>query len=336
MGSTRPLRVAVLGGGRSSEHEVSLASAASVRAGLVEAGHVTVEIKVGRDGVWWREGRELAISPGRGLDGVDVVFPALHGPFGEDGTVQGLLECLDVPYVGAGVLASAGCMDKVLFKRLMAQAEIPQVAHRAVREDRFRAAPEAELEQLRALGLPVFVKPARLGSSVGIGRVARAEELPDALATAFEHDQLAIVEASAGGLEVECSVIGNGDPVASEPGEILLAAGEAGWYDYEAKYTPGGMELIVPARIPAHVRERVRELAVRTFTTTGCSGLARVDFFVEGEQVLVNELNTMPGFTQTSVFAALFGAGGIGYPELLDRLVTLALERHEQERRHRF
>ncbi len=156
------------------------------------------------------------------------------------------------------------------------------------------------------------------------------------LEVAFEHDPVAIVEATAGGLEVECSVIGNGDPVASQPGEILLAAGESGWYDYEAKYTPGGMELIVPARIPGDVRERVREVAVEAFTISGCRGLARVDFFVDGDQVLLNELNTMPGFTETSVFASLFEASGIGYAEILDRLVSLALERHAEERRYRF
>jgi D-alanine-D-alanine ligase len=330
------LRVAVLGGGRSSEHDVSLASAASIRAGLTDAGYEPIEIEIGRDGVWRRDGRELAIAPGRGLDGADVVFPALHGPFGEDGTVQGLIECLDMPYVGAGVLASALCMDKVLFKQLMAHAGIPQVAHRAVREERFQADPDAELAELRALGLPMFVKPARLGSSVGIARAASSDELAGALATAFEHDELAIVEAAAAGIEVECSVIGNGDPIASQPGEIMLAAGESGWYDYEAKYTPGGMELIVPARIPDHVRERVRELAVAAFVKAGCCGLARVDFFVDGNEVLVNELNTMPGFTRTSVFAALFGASGIPYPELLDKLVALGLERYEVERRHRF
>jgi D-alanine-D-alanine ligase len=328
-------RVAVLGGGRSSEHEVSLNSAASICAGLEQAGHEVIQIEVGRDGVWRRDGSELTLVPGRGLDGADVVFPALHGPFGEDGTVQGLLECLDVPYVGAGVLASALCMDKVAFKQLMAQAEIPQVDYRAVREPVFEADVEGELARLSALGLPVFVKPDRLGSSVGIARVAGASELAQALRSAFEHDELAIVEAAAGGLEVECSVLGNGDPIASQPGEILLAAGESGWYDYEAKYTPGGMELIVPARLPEHVRERVRELAVTTFLAAGCSGLARVDFFVDGEQVLVNELNTMPGFTQTSVYAALFEAAGIAYPELLDRLVALGLERYQADRRHR-
>jgi D-alanine-D-alanine ligase len=326
------LRVAVLGGGRSSEHDVSLASAASIRDGLREAGHLPIEIEVGRDGVWRRDGEVVELAPGRGLHGVDAVFPALHGPYGEDGTVQGLLECLGVPYVGAGVLASALCMDKVMFKDLMALAGVPQVAYRSVRLEELDDDPGAVRDALAPLGLPVFVKPARLGSSVGIVRVAQADELEGALRTAFEHDRLAIVEAAARGLEVECSVIGNGEPVASQPGEILLAAGESGWYDYEAKYTPGGMELIVPARVPAHVRERVRELAVETFKRTGCCGLARVDFFIASETVLVNELNTMPGFTATSVFAALFAASGIPYAELLDRLLELALERHVADR----
>jgi D-alanine-D-alanine ligase len=326
------LDVAVLGGGRSSEHEVSLASAASVRTGLSEAGHRPFAIEIGRDGVWRRDGREVELRPGRGLAGADVVFPVLHGPFGEDGTVQGLLECLDVPYVGAGVLASALCMDKVAFKDVMANAGYPQVDYRAVRIEHFRHDRAAVERDLAGLGLPVFVKPARLGSSVGIARVRSASELGHALQLAFDHDSVAIVEAAATGLEVECSVIGNGEPIASEPGQILLAAGEDGWYDYEAKYTPGGMQLIVPARVAPSVRDRVRELALAAFTKAGCSGLARVDFFVNGETVLLNELNTMPGFTQTSVFGSLFAASGIPYSELLDRLVALALERHAAER----
>jgi D-alanine-D-alanine ligase len=326
----------VLGGGRSSEHEVSLASAASIRAGLREGGHEPIEIEVGRDGVWRRAGEVVALEPGRGLLGADVVFPALHGPFGEDGTVQGLLECLDLPYVGAGVLTSALCMDKVTFKELMAGHGIPQVDYRGIREDQFRSEDSSALASLHALGLPVFVKPARLGSSVGIARVADAGELPGALEAAFEHDPRVIVEAAAGGLELECSVIGNRDPVASRPGEIVLARSDSGWYDYEAKYTAGGMQLVVPARVPDTVLERVRELAIETYRLVDCSGLARVDFFVDGETVLVNELNTMPGFTTTSVFASLFDAGGVGYPELLDRLLALAVERHADERAHSF
>jgi D-alanine-D-alanine ligase len=329
--------VAVLGGGRSSEHEISLASAASVRAGLEQAGHRTIAIEVGRDGVWRRGGDVVRIAPGEGLEAADVVFPALHGPFGEDGTVQGLLECLDVPYVGAGVLASAVCMDKVMFKDLMRETRVPQVDYRAVRGDQLDADPQGALATLAPLGLPVFVKPARLGSSVGIVRVELPDELEPALRTAFAHDPLVIVEAASRGLEVECSVLGNGDPLASEPGEIVLAANPTGWYDYEAKYTPGGMELVVPARVPPAVRERVQELALEAFRRVDCRGLARVDFFVEdGGRVLVNELNTMPGFTDTSVFASLFGHSGIPYPELLDRLVALAIESHEEEKRYRF
>jgi D-alanine-D-alanine ligase len=329
-------RVAVLAGGRSSEHEVSLASAASVAAGLAAAGHQVTMIEIGRDGVWRRDGAAISLELGAGFPGFDVVFPVLHGPCGEDGTVQGLLECFDVPYAGAGVLASAICMNKVLFKELMAHAGIPQVDFRAVDEEQHRSDPDAVARDLETLGYPMFVKPARLGSSVGIARVGQAGELSAALDTAFAHDPLAIVEAAAAGREVECSVIGNRDPLASSPGEILLAAGEGGWYDYDAKYSPGGMQLMVPPRIPAHVSERVRELAVQTFVKTGCAGLARVDFFVVGEQVLVNELNTMPGFTETSVFGSLFAASGIPYPELLDRIVELALQRHEADRAHRF
>jgi D-alanine-D-alanine ligase len=329
-------RVAVLAGGRSSEHDVSLASGASVAAGLRTAGYEVTEIEIGRDGVWRCDGRPVTVSLGERLPDIDVVFPVLHGPFGEDGTVQGLLECLDIPYVGAGVLASALCMNKVVFKQLMAREGVPQVDYRTVREQDHRDDPAAVARSLAELGFPLFVKPARLGSSVGIARVSAPEELDAALTTAFAHDSLVIAEAFADGREVECSVIGNGDPLASEPGEILLAAGESGWYDYEAKYTPGGMELIVPAGVDPALRERVRELAVETFVKAGCSGLARADFFVVADQVLVNELNTMPGFTQTSVFGSLFAASGIPYPELLHRLVGLALERHAAERAHRY
>jgi D-alanine-D-alanine ligase len=330
------LPVVVLGGGRSSEHEVSLASARSIVEGLRAAGHDPVYVEIGRDGVWRRDGRTIALQPGNGIEGARVVFPALHGPFGEDGTLQGLLECLDVAYVGAGVLCSALCMDKVMFKRVMERAGVPQVGYRGVTEHEFTADADAVMAELGSLGLPVFIKPARLGSSVGIVRVDSAGDLAPALRTAFEHDSLAIAEAASGGIEIECSVLGDSEPIASQPGEILLAAGESGWYDYEAKYTPGGMELVVPARVSDHVRESVRDLATRVFRLVGCSGLARVDFFVEGERVLVNELNTMPGFTSTSVYASLFEASGIPYPELLDRLLTLALERQADERRHRF
>jgi len=306
---------------------VSLASATAVRAGLEQAGHDPVAVELGRDGSWTSGGEPVRIEPGAGLLGADVVFPVLHGPFGEDGTVQGLLEIADVPYVGAGVLASAVCMDKVAFKGLMVRAAVPQVEYRALRAT-------GDAGELAALGLPVFVKPARLGSSVGISKVESAAALPAAVARALEHDPLVIVEAAAGGQEVECSVIGNGDPIASEPGEIIL---RSDWYDYEAKYTDGGMRLVVPAGIDADASERVRSLAREVYLEVGCSGLARVDFFVEaGGRVLVNELNTMPGFTATSVFARLFEASGVGYAALLERLIGFALERYESERRYRY
>jgi D-alanine-D-alanine ligase len=321
------MRVAVLAGGRSSEHDISLASAAAVRDGLEQAGHEPVPVEIAREGRWSSAGEPVAIEPAGGLLGADVVFPVLHGPFGEDGTVQGLLEIADVPYVGAGVLASALCMDKITFKELMARAGIPQVAYVGLREGEDASAVER-------LGWPVFVKPSRLGSSVGISKVESADDLSGALREAFAHDPLVIVEAMSHGLEVECAVLGNDDPLASQPGEIAI---EADWYDYEAKYTPGGMELIVPARLDEAVRERVRELAREVFLRAGCSGFARADFFVEeGGHVLVNELNTIPGFTQTSVFPKLFEASGVPFPELVDRLVKLALERYESERAHRF
>jgi D-alanine-D-alanine ligase len=323
------VRVAVLAGGRSSEHEISLASGAAVRDGLERAGHEPVAVEISREGRWTSDGRPLGLEPAGGLVGADVAFPVLHGPYGEDGTVQGALEVLDVPYVGAGVMASAVCMDKVVFKELMAAAGIPQVGYAAVREGDDPAA-------LDPLGLPVFVKPARLGSSVGISKVSEAAELQPALDAAFAHDPLVIVEAMAQGLELECSVLGNERPEASQPGQIVI---EADWYDYEAKYEPGGMELRLPADVPEEVRERVRELAVEVFLRVGCAGMARVDFFVEpdGEpRVLVNELNTIPGFTETSVYAKLFEASGVPYERLLDRLVELALERHQRERSYSY
>jgi D-alanine-D-alanine ligase len=315
------VRVAVLGGGRSSEHDVSLESARSVREGLLEAGHEPVEVLIQRDGRW-KQGRHLlALAPGAGLFEVDVVFPALHGPFGEDGTVQGLLDLLDVPYVGAGVLASALSMDKALFKDLMAAHGVPQGDYAVAR---YGQAPPT-------FGPPAFVKPARLGSSVGISKAVSEVELDRALELAFEHDPVVVVERLVEGLEVECSVLGNGDPQASTPGEIVVT--ERDWYDYEAKYTDGGMELVVPARTP--FVDEVRRLAVEVFEIVGCSGMARVDFFVTDDGVLVNELNTIPGFTATSVYAKLWEASGLGYPQLLDRLLDLAVERHAQERRYR-
>ena len=322
------MKVAVLSGGRSSEHDVSLRSGASVSAGLAEAGHDVAEVLIGRDGTWTSGGEELALRPGHGLLGAEVAFPALHGPFGEDGSVQGLLESLDVPYVGSDVLSSALCMDKLSLKRLFAFHGIPQVDFVQVGEEGWR-------KRAAAMGLPLWVKPSRLGSSVGISKVTSAErELDEAVELAARHDPRVIVEASAEGREVECSVLGNSAVETSEPGEIVA---HADWYDFEAKYGEGGMELLVPAPVGDEASSRVRSLAAEVFALAGCSGLARCDFFVTAEgEVLVNEINTMPGFTETSVYAKLFEASGIAYPELVDRLVALALERHDEARSHEF
>jgi D-alanine-D-alanine ligase len=317
----RPLRVAVLGGGRSSEHDVSLASAKSVRAGLREGGHEPIDVLIDRDGRWSSEGEPVRLEPAGGLLGADVVFPVLHGPFGEDGTVQGLLDLLDLPYVGAGVLASSVSMDKSVFKDLMTAHGVPQGDYTVVRA----GGPPT------TFGPPAFVKPARLGSSVGISKAVSEEELDRAIEVAFEHDPIVVVERQLVGLEVECSVLGNGAPEASQPGEIVIHGSD--WYDYEAKYTEGGMELVVPARTP-HTEE-VQRLAVEVFKLVGCAGMARVDFFVTEDGVFVNELNTIPGFTATSVYAKLWDASGLPYPQLLTRLLELAVERHAEERRYR-
>jgi D-alanine-D-alanine ligase len=327
------VRVAVLHGGRSSEHEVSLSSAESVIAGVAAAGHEVVPVLLERSGGWrGPAGEPLALAPGAGLLSADVAFPVLHGPFGEDGTVQGLLELLDVPYVGAGVLASSLCMDKIVFKDVLAAAGVPQVAYLGVREARWRREPDVVRSELQPLGLPLFVKPARLGSSVGIAKVREEVQLGEALDGAFAHDPLVIVEAFSAGTEVECGVMGLYEAEASAPGEVVLLKG-AEWYDYEAKYSDGGVELEVPARIPEAAAAEVRRLAVETFLRVGCAGLARVDFFVEnGGRVLVNELNTLPGMTPTSAFPKLWEAAGVPWPQACDRLLRLALERHRAER----
>ena len=323
------MKVAVISGGRSSEHDVSLRSGESVASGLEEAGHEVTRILIERDGRWLAAGEEVELRAGRGLLDADVAFPVLHGPFGEDGTVQGLLECLDVPYAGPSVLAAAVAMDKLVCKSLLAHHGFPQVAFCQVGEAGWR-------EQTAAMGMPIWVKPSRLGSSVGISRVMSAErELDEAVELALRHDPRVIVEAHCEGREVECSVIGNTEPEASLPGEIVTQGAE--WYDFEAKYTDGGMQLAVPAPIGDDAVERVRELAVEVYRVVDCRGLARCDFFVtEGGEVLVNEINTIPGFTETSVFGKLFEASGVPYPELCDRLVKLAVERHTTERGYEF
>ena len=317
----------MLSGGRSSEHEVSLRSGAAVARGLREAGHEPLEVTIGRDGRWSAPGGSVDLTPGAGLLDADAAFPALHGAFGEDGSIQGLLEQLDIPYVGSDVLASAVCMDKLTLKRLFAARGVPQVEFTAVEGSEWWG-------RCEEMGLPLWAKPSRMGSSVGITRVEKLDELDAAVELALRHDPRVIVEASAAGREVECSVLGNAEPEASLPGEIVA---NASWYDFEAKYTEGGMELRVPAPIGEATVARVRELAVAVFELAGCTGLARCDFFVEPDgAVLVNEINTMPGFTDTSVYAKLFEATGIRYPELCDRLVQLAVERHRQARSYEF
>jgi D-alanine-D-alanine ligase len=324
------VKVVVLMGGRSGEHEVSLRSGASVAAGLREAGHEVVELTIGRDGRWLAGGDEVELSPGGGLLGADAVFPALHGPNGEDGSVQGALEVLGVPYAGSGVLASAVCLDKLVFKRLLAFYGLSQVGFAQAGGDGWR-------RRVAALGLPVWVKPSRLGSSVGISRVDEPGDLDAAVEAALEHDPRVIVEAHCEGREVECALLGrlgSAEPETSLPGEVI-AKGD--WYDFESKYEPGGMELVVPADLPEQTLSEVRALAARVFTLCGCAGLARCDFFVtESGEVLVNELNTLPGFTETSVFPKLWQATALAYPDLCDRLIQLAVERHEREARFEY
>lgn len=321
-------------GGRSSEREVSLSSARSVVEGLDPGRYEVREIEIGADGAWQLPAAEARAPLGKGGDALpvpvagsveplgelDVVFPVLHGPFGEDGTVQGLLELAGVAYVGAGVTASALCMDKDLFKSVMRDKGIPVARSLTVRAGETAESP---------FGFPCVVKPARLGSSVGISVVRGEEELPAAVELAFAHDEKILVEEFLDGAEVECSVLGNADPIASLPGEIVPLT--SAWYDYEAKYAEGGMELVVPPRVPAESAARVQELAVAAFVAADCEGMARVDFFVRPDgEVVVNELNTIPGFTSTSVYAKLFEASGVSYRELLDRLVALALERRDR------
>jgi len=339
---TRRTRVGILAGGRSSEHEISLASARSVHAALDPERYDVVGVAIGRDGRWaldsGRAGQLPGSDPGTGstetlpvpaeggtlaaLASVDVVLPILHGPFGEDGTVQGLLDLAGIPYVGAGVAASALAMDKDLFKKVMRDSGIPVARHHTIR---LGDAVENPLDY------PVFVKPARLGSSVGISKVHDEAELGPAVELARRHDEKVLVEEFVAGMEVECGVLGNRvpPPVASLPGRIDTLEHE--WYDFASKYDDGGMELVIPPELPQETIELVQQRAVDSFVAGECEGMARVDFFVRDDgEVVVNELNTIPGFTSTSVYAKLFEASGIPYAELLDRLIALALERHER------
>lgn len=321
------LTVAVLAGGRSQEHDVSLRSSEAVAAGLRQSGYVVREITIEHNGRWFCNGKQLQLTPGDGLLDVDLVFPVLHGPYGEDGTVQGLLELLAVPYVGSGVAASAVCMDKILSKDLFASIDVSQVTYCGVLKAAWGSDPAAQIRQIQRLGLPVFVKPARMGSSFGVSCVNSEDQLSDALQAAFAIDERVIVEAASTGLEVECALFEQGDQLRiSQPGEIVLTAQtEHGWYDHEAKYTEGGMQLVIPARISEVAAQRVSELAREAFHYAGCKQLARIDFFVEGDTVLLNEINTMPGFTKTSVYPKLWAASGVEFVNLVDGLCQAAM-----------
>jgi D-alanine-D-alanine ligase len=310
-------------------------SADAVCEGLEEAGHHPVRIEVDPHGVWRRDGIGMAIEPGRGLREADVVFSTLQGPFGEDGAVQGLMECLDIPYVGAGVLTSAICQDKVRFKEVVSRAGIPQAAYRVVHRAEFQLSPETVTSGLAELGPILFVKPASQGSSVGISRAVSPSSLLAALESAFQYGPVVVVEEEVTGAEIECAVVGNDEPTVSQPGEVVLVAGGPGWFDYRTKYTPGSIQVIIPARVPRPVRARVRDLARETFLDVGCHGLARVDFFVDGERIVLNEINTMPVLKKTSTFPLLFQSNGISYPELIHQLLLLALERHARRWRYR-
>jgi len=366
----RKLRVGVVFGGRSGEHEVSLAGAASVMAAMDRNRFELVPIGIAKDGRWLtggdplralaQEAERLALTSGgseaptkhellerasaqntgaslmrmessEGLpaglrDRLDVVLVLLHGPQGEDGTVQGLLQLAGVPYTGAGVLGSAVGMDKVAMKDLFRAHGLPLVEYAVVRRHDWERERQRIAQGIAAeIGFPCFVKPANLGSSVGISKVKAAEDLPAAIDVAAQHDRRILVERAVQGREVEVAVLGNDEPRVSVPGEVCYP-GE--WYDYDTKYGTGQTTFKVPAPLPPDVAEEVRALALRAFRATDCAGMARVDFFIEGDRrVLLNEINTIPGFTSTSAYPRLWEASGIPYPELISRLIDLALER---------
>jgi D-alanine-D-alanine ligase len=360
-------RIVVLFGGRSAEHEVSCVSAQSVLDALDRDRYDPIAIGIDKEGGWHlvpggprelaeRAGRPLPAvggdlgagvvldqSPGSralvGRDGsreeIDVIFPVLHGPYGEDGAVQGMLELIGIPYVGAGVLASAVGMDKAVQKVLFAAAGLPTVPTLVVHEPEWEEGPESIEASTADLGYPVFTKPATLGSSVGVTKVHAPAELRPGLEEAFRYARKAVIERGIeGAREIECAVLGNDEPVASLAGEIV-PAGE--FYDYAAKYLNRGSELRIPAELDARVLAEVQRIAVGAFRSIDCAGMARVDFFLRrrgaGDELFLNEINTIPGFTQISMYPKLWEASGLSYPELIDRLVDLAVERHARERK---
>jgi len=358
----RRLRVGVLYGGRSGEHEVSVVSAASVFRHLDRSRYDPVPIRIDRDGRWVLGASEpTAISagevtseaggaePGGALQpaeptaavtgGIDVVFPVLHGTYGEDGTVQGLLELANVPYVGSGVLGSAVAMDKALAKTVLAAHDLPVVPSITVRDAEWAAGAAALATRAAAeLGFPVFVKPANLGSSVGVSKAASPERLAAAVTLALEFDSKVLVEAAVPhAREIECAVLGNDDPIASLPGEIVVTHPD-GFYSYDAKYLdPSGATTHVPADLSDETTARVQSLSVRAFRALELAGMARVDFFLDGSRntLYVNEVNTIPGFTAISMYPKMWEATGVPYPELLDRLLQLAIDRHARRQRLR-
>ncbi|HVL50548.1 MAG TPA: D-alanine--D-alanine ligase family protein [Actinomycetota bacterium] len=356
-------RVVLLFGGQSAEHDVSCVSARHVAAAMDPARYVVIPVGITAEGDWVlpelamqvlaggalqvpndrfvAEGTKLELfgglgrhtaGSGAGAYGLkaptlacDVVFPVLHGPFGEDGSVQGFLEMAGVPYVGSGVLGSAVGMDKQMMKLAFAAAGLPSPRYEVFRLTEWHSDREAVLDRSSALGFPLFTKPANLGSSVGISRCPDAGSLEAGIDLAFRYDRKILVEEGVGGREIECAVLGNDDPQASVCGEIIPGRD---FYDYEAKYLEPSSKTVVPADLPEGVGETIRRHAVTAFKAVEAAGLSRVDFFVAGDgRVLINEINTMPGFTEISMFPKLWGATGIGYSELIDRLIELALER---------
>ena len=351
------LRVGVIYGGRSGEHEVSVVSAASIFKHLDRSRFQPVPIRIDKDGRWVLGAKEpTAISAGDVQDsgpagtlqvteptaaiggGIDVVFPVLHGPYGEDGTVQGLLELANVPYVGAGVLGSALGMDKAISKTVFAAHGLPIVPYVTVTAREWESTPKEVTSRAGMLGYPVFVKPANLGSSVGISRVTSDDDLSDAIRAALEYDRKIVIEAGVpNAREIECAVLGNDAPEASLPGEIVVTHAD-GFYSYDAKYLdPNGATPQIPADLTPEMIDRVRRLSVEAFRALDLSGMARVDFFLDGRDgaLYLNEVNTIPGFTAISMYPKMWEATGVSYPELLSRLLTLAIERHTQKQQLR-
>lgn len=339
-------RVAVIYGGVSSEHEISCISAGSVLRAIDSTKYDVVALGITKSGRWVTQpGNPDALQVNSGvfpvvdessaaadalavLASVDVAFPVLHGPYGEDGTIQGLLEMANVPYVGSGVFASAACMDKAHMKSMLRAAHLSLGAYEVITDFQWNTDKDYSMKRAADLGFPVFVKPSRAGSSVGISKVKSADQLEAAIVAAREHDPKVIIEASIENAhEIECGVLGSEQgPQASVIAEIVVREGHE-FYDYEAKYVDDSVDLVVPADLPAAITQQVRELACQAFTALDCEGLARVDVFVQGEKVFINEINTMPGFTPISMFPRMWNETGKSYPELVDYLVQDAIRR---------